>query len=222
MAWFTAPSGAACVAAYDAVGASSLADSYVNEANPGTYTAAPGVAPTWAYGTGWTFNGTTQYLTTGITVTSNTWSVLVRFTNGASTLDRMLCGGYVGSGTADFGLFQVTGGKSYYVNNALKAAPSIYTSGVLGMAGKTAYINGAAETGAIGAGAVTGAGFYVGRNAASANYYFPGKIQALAIYSATLTLADVVAITAAMNALPVAASTPTMMQHHHAMLANRR
>lgn len=52
MAWFTAPSGATCVAAYDAIGAASLADSYVNEANPGTFDAAPGVAPTWAYGTG--------------------------------------------------------------------------------------------------------------------------------------------------------------------------
>jgi hypothetical protein len=50
MAWFTAAGGTTCVAAYDAVGAASLADSYVNEANVGTYTLAPGAAPAWAAG----------------------------------------------------------------------------------------------------------------------------------------------------------------------------
>lgn len=64
--WWVVP-GKTCVAAYQPIGAASLAASYVNLANPGTYDAAPGVAPTWASATGWTFNGSTQYLTTGIT-----------------------------------------------------------------------------------------------------------------------------------------------------------
>lgn len=57
--------GQTCAAAYQPIGAASLAASYVNLANPGTYNAAPGVAPTLAAG-GWSFDGLTQYLTTGI------------------------------------------------------------------------------------------------------------------------------------------------------------
>lgn len=49
------------VAAYDAKNAASQAASYVNLANPGTYdcTVASGT-PSWANGTGWTFDGSTQ------------------------------------------------------------------------------------------------------------------------------------------------------------------
>lgn len=47
---------------YDPLAAASLSTSYVNLANPGTRDAIPGVAPTHAQGTGWQFNGTTQFL----------------------------------------------------------------------------------------------------------------------------------------------------------------
>lgn len=58
---------ATCLAAYQAIGAASLAESYVNLANPGTYNLSGGVAPTWAAETGWTFDGSSQYKLTGIT-----------------------------------------------------------------------------------------------------------------------------------------------------------
>ena len=47
---------------YDPLAAANLADSYINLANPGVRDAALGVSPTHAQGTGWQFNGTTQYL----------------------------------------------------------------------------------------------------------------------------------------------------------------
>jgi hypothetical protein len=73
-----------CVAAYAAIGAGSQALSYVNLANPGTYDlTAPVAAPTWDAGTGWKFNGTTQYLATGITPAAG-WSWMVRYTVGAA------------------------------------------------------------------------------------------------------------------------------------------
>ena len=60
--WYLAGgiSAANCLAAYQPKGAASLAASYSNLANPGTYNAAPGVAPTFDASTGWTFNGSTQ------------------------------------------------------------------------------------------------------------------------------------------------------------------
>lgn len=64
-------------AIYQPIGAASLADSYVNLSNPGTNDATPGTAPTWAAGTGWTFDGATTYLETGLTPASD-WTILVR------------------------------------------------------------------------------------------------------------------------------------------------
>ena len=53
--WYLAGgiSASACVAAYQPKGSTSLAASYTNLNSPGTYNAAPGVAPTWAVAT-WT------------------------------------------------------------------------------------------------------------------------------------------------------------------------
>ena len=77
-------SRANCLAAYQAIGAASLAESYVNLVNPGTYDLSGGTAPTWAAESGWTFNGADQYKTTGIDPAANatqTWSMIVRYSN---------------------------------------------------------------------------------------------------------------------------------------------
>lgn len=65
------------VAVYQPKGAASQADSYKNLVN-GLLPAAPGVAPSWDFDNGWTFNGTTQYLTTAI-VPTGAYTILVRF-----------------------------------------------------------------------------------------------------------------------------------------------
>lgn len=187
------------VAVYQPIGAASLAASYINLANPGTYNAAPGVAPSWASATGWGFDGSTQYLTTGVTVNANTWSMIVRFSGGITTGDRCLCGNYQALATKDFSLWQITAGKTYYINNALLASANYITAGILAMAGKKAYKNGN-DDGTIPVGEVTSAPVGVGR-AGSGGYYFFGQIQGFAIYNATLTAPQVAAISAAMAAL---------------------
>ena len=75
--------GKTCVAAYQPKGAASLAASYVNLANPGTYDAAPGAAPTWASATGWTFNGT-QYLVVAGLVQNRPLTMLVSASQSSS------------------------------------------------------------------------------------------------------------------------------------------
>lgn len=67
-----------CIAAYQAKGAASYAASLVNLANPGTYNATEGTAPDWAAGTGWTFNGTTQFLISSVKVGSG-YSFAIRY-----------------------------------------------------------------------------------------------------------------------------------------------
>jgi hypothetical protein len=75
-----AVAGKTCIAAYQPKGAADLAASYVNLANPGTYNAALGTAPTHASATGWTFNGTTQCLKTGVNATQ-VLTILFRHAN---------------------------------------------------------------------------------------------------------------------------------------------
>jgi hypothetical protein len=76
-------SAANCIAAYQPKGAVSYAASKVNLANPGTYNATEGTAPAFDTAVGWTFNGTTMFLETGIVpdLSAQAWSVIVRSKN---------------------------------------------------------------------------------------------------------------------------------------------
>lgn len=199
--------GQTCVAAYQPIGAASLAASYVNLANPGTYDAAPGVAPTLAAG-GWQGGGG-AYLTTGIVPTNNQqWSMIVMFSGGASTNQYM-----IGARTGSI-YFSIAprwmDSKAYYGSGAELAVASGPTSGVVAIAGMTAYRNGAAEPGIISA--VAGSqlsSIYMlaaNGNGAPANAFF-GTIAAVAIYKPTepsttpMSAADVAALTTRMQAL---------------------
>lgn len=203
-----------CLAAYTAKGAASLAASYDNNAAPGngladgTYDAGPGVAPTFDAATGWTFNGSSQYLTTGITP-AVTWSALCQFSDATGTGFHSIFG-YFDNGAAAF-LIQparAAGNVIYYngrsSSNYVIQAPAL-TAGNLGIAGKQGYRNGVADggvipttaPGAFGAiflGCVSNVG-----TPAFANVAF--KMRAFAIYNTTLTAPQVAAITTAMNAL---------------------
>jgi hypothetical protein len=184
------------------VGAASLADSYVNEANPGTNDAAPGVAPTWAYGTGWTFDGATQYLTTGITPL-DAYSFMIRFSNRTGTGAHCLMGVDVAGNNFDF--FPYSGGSSYWQRNGGFVSDTAKTAGVSGLAGHSAYFNGAVVSVPFGPPADAQGALFIGcRNDGSPIYYTPADVQAAAIWSGTLDATDVTTITAAMNALPVA------------------
>lgn len=199
--------GQTCVAAYQPKGAASLAASYVNLANPGTYNAAPGTAPTLGAG-GWVFDGLTQYLTTGIVQLGAAWTVALRFGDKSTTTDSALFGA-VSSGTLrramQISLDAVTSNMIFYANGGTayaEVAPRL-NSGILCVAGKSAYRNGNLDA-TIGAGTdVPNLQLYVG--AANVNGTVASRtaatIAAIAIYSTTLSAADVAALTARMAAL---------------------
>lgn len=194
------------VAVYQPKGAASLAASYSNLANPGTYDAAPGVAPTWASGTGWTFNGTNQYLTTGA-IPQTTWSIFLRFSDSTIGTTGVPIGEAPASGNTQIMLSPKTGGLNrYYWNGNTTGAPVAppITSGVMAISGNNGYLNGSFDI----AIPVTWSGtntlpIYIG--AANVNsvatYFTPLKIQAVAIYNSTLTAPQVLAISTAMAAL---------------------
>lgn len=197
------------IAVYQPIGAASLAASYTNLANPGTYTAAPGTAPTFAAATGWTFNGSTQYLTTGVVTSSADWSLIIRFSEKSSTNQRALLGAVKTVPSIIRGIqismdaavsntiFYANGGTAY-----VETAPRL-SSGVLCVAGKSAYRNGTFDA-TIEAGAnVPPLALYIG--AANVNtlavLHCNMQVQAIAIYNTTLSAAQVAAISSAMSAL---------------------
>lgn len=202
-----------CLAAYTPIGAASLAASYDNNAAPGngladgTYDAAPGTAPAWAAASGWSFAlASSQYLTTGITIPNTTYSAIARFSNvtvPAGTKEGYLIGSFQDLakywGIAPVGYAGEN--KVYYCwGRYVQITPGL-SSGVLAIAGLQPYRNGIAEASTIPSGMTSGKALYIGAINGSAGYYLTGKIQALAIYSVTLTADQVAAISAAMAAL---------------------
>lgn len=188
------------VAVYQPKGAASLAASYVNLANPGTYDAAPGTAPTFDAATGWTFTAaSSQYLTTGITPAGDgSWSVLVRFSDAGT--NQVVFGGQGGAG--QFYLWLRTDNTVQYANVGVVTPPPIYTSGVSGFAGKTAYRDGTGVGTISVSGGIQRTIFIAAYNNAGApGLPLNGKIQAVAIYDTTLTSTQVGLISTAMAAL---------------------
>jgi hypothetical protein len=190
--------GKTCVAAYQPKGAASLAASYSNLANPGTYDAAPGTAPSFDTSTGWTFNGSTQYLTTGVIITSGDWTMLVRFASG-STSGGVATGVMGNGGRFDLLSNWFASGVYYRNGNASNTtvSPSL-ASGVIGLTKANGYRNGTADVTLATDGQTYINPVLIGK----ANTFF-GSVSVLAavIYSATLTAGEVATVSAAMAAL---------------------
>ena len=190
------------VAVYQPIGADDLADSYINLDNPGTNDAAPGVAPTWASGTGWTFNGTTQYLDSGITPTLS-YTILARYNGlGASSGSDTLVGSFTGSGDAFLIQRSATDTRKYFSGSVIEPGEPFGAGGVMAVAGRDGYNNGLLD-GTVATGAAPAIDMYVGalNLSGAASQFFDGKIQAVAIYSTTLSADEVKEMTIRMALL---------------------
>lgn len=195
--WDLAPN---CVAAYQPKGADDYQASKVNLANPGVNNAIEGTAPTWNSGYGWIFLGTSsQYLITGITP-ANGYSLIVRYSDGNTGPVSQSLAGYHKTG-ARFRVDWKDQNARVWASGGYKSQGVFEEDGVMCVAGQTGYFNGVSKVTDIAAwtaaaddviwiGATNGLGRY-------ATCY----IQAVAIYSGTLTAGEVLDITDAMNAL---------------------
>jgi hypothetical protein len=191
------------VAVYQPVGADDLADSYVNLANPGTYDATPGVAPTWDAVNGWTFNGTTQYLDSGV-VPASGWSMIVRFSDVSLPATCWMIG-VDSADNARFYLSPTFTAKRLYGSGGLKLVSSAVESGIMAISGQQPYFNGLTDGSTTDAWDTTQTNsIFIGclhETDGDPNFFLNGKIQAVAIYNTTLTPAQVAAVTAGMQAL---------------------
>lgn len=195
-------SAANCVAAYAPKGAASLAASYTNLANPGTYDAAPGVAPSWSAATGWTFDGSTQYLKTGVTP-GNGWAMIVRFSGAAMSSYTYIAGSYgVTEATSRF--FVGSHPHSFYGYGAFGEGAVTITAGVLAIANGTGYRDGTSDVAGLGSIGSDGGSIYIGAanrpNSGGVQGKWTGNVLALAIYNTSIA-SYIAALTTAMNAL---------------------
>lgn len=205
--WYLAGGAPMPLAAYQSISVASLAASYVNLANPGTYDAAvPGVAPTWSAETGWTFNGTTQYLSSGVSFPNHAaYCMIVRYSNCGSDSTSGICGS--GSG---FGFLLLVPSRSNAVryvtrNSQLVSVAPALSSGVLAMsaaagASGKGYRNGVLDTSSIPSHVLSDTMVLtIGRGGEGG--FRAGDVQAWAVYSVDLTGPQIAAISAAMQAL---------------------
>ena len=204
-AWWVV-AGKTCIAAYQPIGAASLAASYINLANPGTYDAAPGVAPTFNVATGWTFNGSTQYLLAPFVVGAG-WSAIAQITGGNPVAGNREIFGSSDTAVGGFQLIpNYTGGVMLSVHGAVNVSkvPGM-TAGNYALTPNAAYRNGVFDAAitANWSGVAAQPSQCIGAiyTPGGVSAYWPGNIRALAIYSGTLTAGEVLAVSTAMAAL---------------------
>ena len=198
--WWTV-AGKTCVAAYQPKGAADIADSYVNLANPGTYNAAPGTAPTFAAATGWTFDAaSSQYLVTGITPTTS-YSVLIRLSS-VSSADAWVFGSYTDTGHGiQPNSAPLSMPYTYYYQGAVASVEGVNrTAGVWGLVAGQGYFDGSADGAAMEVSGTPGE-IYIADISGPFRRYFSGIVSAMVIYSDTLTAGEVATVSAAMAAL---------------------
>lgn len=146
--WWLA-SGVTPIAAYNAKGALSLADSYINRVNPGVLDIVEGVAPTFNTLTGWIFDGATQYLLTGL-MPSQAWTVICKYNlSAAGTIF-----GCLDTGTGGFFLIQPGSVSTYWGFSGVQAVNNpAHLIGNYGTASYTPYRDGLAEPNTVPVGA---------------------------------------------------------------------
>ena len=189
-----------CIAAYCPIGAADLSASYGNLANPGTYDAAPGVAPTWSASTGWIFNGSSQYLKTGVVPTLN-YSAICRFS--AVTNSAFLFG--VVTTASDFAIVpngtDIGNVVRYRRGGSEVNKGPVMTAGVVALAAVSAYRNGAIDGTFTDNGENPSTDIWIATYSGPAGGKMAGKIQALWIYNSVLTAQQIAGLTGAINAL---------------------
>lgn len=198
------------VVAYQPKGAASLAASYVNLANPGTYDAVPGTAPTWNAMNGWSFvTASAQYLLTGYTVSTNALTVLIRgsFTKATGTNRWMFSAGNTNA-TVVFGIrtqnensIQFWNGTNF--TNVSVSPGTNPETGVFCVAGFDIY-RGGVDIGNIASNSSTpNTQLVIGALLFGAGYiqHTTGTVQALAVYNSVLSAGQIATVSAAMAAL---------------------
>jgi hypothetical protein len=185
--WYRSGGAPAPDAVYQPIGAASLAASYLRIAGSGgnanldPAVVGSGVAPTWASGTGWTLNGSTQWLASGITPGPDSVAV-VRFSGGVTGSRAPF--GSNGTSNARFLILPAISGSRFYQHGGSASTSGAIATGTMGLTSTAGYLNGALD---ISYSAVWGSGpipVAIGgnNNGGTVGNFWSGNIQAIAFY----------------------------------------
>lgn len=190
--WFNLPG---VVAAYQPVGAPGPTLACYNQAMGGRnlYKAIDGVAPTWSSRSGWVFNGSTQYLATGV-VPDDVGTLVIKFIDATLSGDYVIIGSRVSGSTGMF-IQNSNSASRVYINGAFKVITGgKIAAGIMAVAYNQGYLNGLPDgtTFSVTPYAITH-DIYIGclNNAGSPIIYRAAKVQTVAYYNRTLSAAEV-------------------------------
>jgi len=213
--------GTNVVAAYQPKGASSLANSYINIANPGTHDLTTTAAPVWNAENGWGGNGISTYLDTGILFDS-LYSSVMRFSDLVPdmTSSSVLLGTYSSGRRFQIGLGYIESDYMAYSwgGTTLNVAPFL-NSGTVASTPNKAYRDGIldANINGVWTPGVNPVSLYllayhnVMAGGAVANV--EANVQSSAIYNSELTPDQVLAIHNAMLALDSTITRDISVKH---------
>jgi hypothetical protein len=191
-------------AAYSPDTAASLAASYTDLTGNGRNLPGTGVPPTHTPGTGWIFNGTTQYLVTNILPSvDQTWSAIVEFSGLVTGAVASIVFGYSKSASTFYIAPHLAAtGKHRYASGDAQSVfdtGAAVLSGIMAVAGTKAYLDGNPD-GDIPSVPGTGAAdaIFIGARSlnGSPSNYCNITISKIGFWSSTLTPADIAAKTA--------------------------
>jgi len=199
--WWESGGVTGAIAVYQPKGASSLANSYVDLSGNGN-DATLGVAPTWDADNGWIFNGSDQYLDTGVVpVIDETWSMIIRYSDSSTSLGNNVLAGCVNSahGSKRFELSSTWNPLAkHFANNTLGSHSPPEAAGVIAIAGLKGYFDGV-EVVSLTAGTPTlgnTRSIYIGAtNSGSVALHLSCKIQGIALYDYILSAEQISSLT---------------------------
>ena len=199
--WMTGGITATPIGVWKPKGAVSLAASYVNLAKPGNPDITEGSAPTWDNVSGWVFNGTSYLISNIYPLSDASMTIACRFSDATGTSNHGIFGSGNNSSPYNGCMFQhsLSNNKKQYSNDGLSSASGRYTSGVACVNGRAGYMNGILDVGPWTDSAQampTDHLIYIGGLDldGSVAQRAACKIQAIAIYSGTLTADQVKAL----------------------------
>lgn len=199
--WAAAGSAGNAYAIYKAIGAASLVVARQNILSPGTHDLTNGAtAPTHSAANGF-IHGEGAYLVTDFQP-AGSWTRIVRFSDAVITSESFLCGVFDGTASRNQGIGLNATLVRYDSNNSVTKTPQL-TSGVLGLAGANGWRNGTKDVTTLSIAGASSRVEWIGvLNLNGTAYGAKAKnIQAIAYYNATLTDAQITAISTAMAAL---------------------
>jgi len=205
-----------CLAAYTPIVAASLAASYDNNAAPGngladgTYDCSLGVAPGFVAGTGWTLDGATQFLETGLPGATKPFTAIARV-NCTDIADRrtLLGPGLTFNNTLLWEINPLQTQWLMWADSAVIGASATvvpltvtYTMAVSysGVGAFQFYLNGAPDGNGVNNMNFTAGLLAIGTHRGLMRFWL-GSVQALSFYDDVLTDAQVLAVSTAAAAL---------------------